>query len=967
MVRREVVLDGTWQFLLDPADRYADALPDAGAFESPIRVPGSWEEQGYGDESPFAQIDTWTKTRQYVGAAWYRTTFDWHEADQAIATGRGAADDRETDQAIAADQGAACWQLTLKGVRWTSEAWVNGSYAGLQDSLSAPHVHSLNREALRPGTNDLLIRVDNRMRLPLADSHIHTRHTATEWGGIAGGATLSALPRLRIAQLAVTPDVEAGAFHCRVKLNGDAGLAPLADAKYALLARFRAPDGRVSEAEASCDGETVSWTCSLGSEPVLWSDANPQLYEAEFLLQHEGDIVDRQTRRVGLRQLRAAGKQLLLNGQPVFLRGYVDCCIFPLTGYPVWDKAHYERQFRIAKSYGFNHVRLHGWNAPEPFWEAADEAGMLVQTELPHWSAHYQPRGAKPPEAVDAFLEAELVRIYETLNAHPSFVLFSLGNELIEDNGHERLNELVRLARTLDPSRLVTDNTGFGQLPEQDREGDFFIQSFNWHKPLKTEEIALPETNRDFSALTRLTDKPVIGHEHAQFAMYVRPQEKTKYTGVLRPTWLDAIEETLQRQGLTDRIDELIEASGRHLARSLKEAMERIRRTPDAAGVQLLDIRDFPGQGHATTGLLDVFWDCKGVLDAGQALAFNGPTVVLMACERRTWYAGERLQARLSISHYGEAESLQGRLAWRLRRGEDVLAEGELPASGIRRGEVAEVGVAGWRVPASDTDASAVVLEAWWRDDGVAQGSENRAIRNEWTFWTFPQVRRFAQASSVWSSASVLKTALYGATVEPNSRFDARTYPAERGVRLAIVERLTTNVLQYLTGGGSVWMLAGASELYDAVMTKYLPVFWNYLMFSEQAGGTMGAVVREHPALGGFPRDGYSDWQWYHLFNGSPAICLDAVPEILPLIEPIDNFNRAKRLAYMFEARVGSGRLFVTSLNFRDPDDWKRPESAYLFREILHYLLGEAFRPDRSITVGQLLSLFRLRGIHTFM
>src|SRR5690606_18007596 len=120
-----------------------------------------------------------------------------------------------------------------------------------------------------------------------------------------------------------------------------------------------------------------------------------------------------------------------------------------------------------------------------------------------------------------------------------------------------------------------------------------------------------------------------------------------------------------------------------------------------------------------------------------------------------------------------------------------------------------------------------------------------------------------------------------------------------------------------------------------------LPVFWNYLMFSEQAGGTMGAVVREHPALGGFPHDGYSDWQWYHLFNGSPAICLDGVPEILPLIEPIDNFNRAKRLAYMFEARVGSGRLFVTSLNFRDPDDWKRPESAYLFREILHYLLGE--------------------------
>src|SRR5690606_1170781 len=144
-------------------------------------------------------------------------------------------------------------------------------------------------------------------------------------------------------------------------------------------------------------------------------------------------------------------------------------------------------------------------------------------------------------------------------------VMFSMGNELIEDDGHERLNEWVRLARQLDPSRIVTDNTGFGQLPEQDREGDCFIQSFNWHRPLRTEEIAIPATNRDFSALTRLTDKPVVGHEHAQFTMYVRPQEKAKYTGVLQPTWLDTIEETLKRKGLADRVDAFIDASGRHL------------------------------------------------------------------------------------------------------------------------------------------------------------------------------------------------------------------------------------------------------------------------------------------------------------------------------------------------------------------------------------------------------------------
>ncbi|MFB9279568.1 glycoside hydrolase family 2 protein [Cohnella cellulosilytica] len=977
MSRRETVLDGEWEFLLDPEDRYKDAPPNASAFGSgSINVPGSWEEQGYGAEPAFPQIDTWTKLREYVGAGWYRKTVRIERMD-----------------------GGTQWALELAGVRWTTEVWVNGIFVGLRDSLSAVHRYELGDE-LSEGDNELIVRVDNRMRLPLADSHIHTRHTATEWGGITGGVALVELPAVGLGRLSLTPDPSAGAFRCRIEVP--AGEKERAGCE--IQVRFRAPNGEVFSALAPVarDGET-ELVCALGDAPAFWSDRNPQLYEAEFLLKRGEETLDRVTRRTGLRLLTASGKRLELNGGAVWLRGYVDCCVFPLTGYPVWDKAHYERQFRIARSYGFNHVRLHGWNAPEPFWEAADEAGMLVQTELPHWSAHYQPRGGKPPEEVDAFLQAELERIYESLNAHPSFVLFSMGNELTEDNGHERLNELVRYARKLDPARLVTDNTGFGQLPEQDREGDFFIPSFNWHVPLKTEEIALPETNRDFSAVARLTDKPVLGHEHAQFTMYARPEEKAKYTGVLRPTWLETIEETLRAKGLEERVEEWIEATGVHQVRALKEAMERARRTPGAAGVQLLDIRDFPGQGHATTGLLDVFWDSKGTIEPERALDFNGPTVLLMACEGRTLFAGETMDVRVLLSHYGEEQELNGRVGWRLLRKayapdadecgtiasvrdaadkergaaapvagtvvkkggreEILLSEGELVVASAARGSVEEIDAIRIGLPAGAA-ASELVLEVWWADR--ERLAEDREIRNVWSFWSFPRVR-YENAESVWSSAPALKTALYGASFEPNAKFDPFVYPSRKGVKLAIVERLTTNVLQYLNGGGRVWLLAGESELYDAPMTKYLPVFWNYLMFSEQAGGTMGAVVRPHPALGRFPHDGRSDWHWYHLFNGTPAICLDTVPEVEPIVEIVDNFNRVKRLASAFEARVGQGRLFVTTLAFRSPPDWKRPESAYLFGEMLAYLLGDDFRPSARITVGQVLGLFRLRGIHSFL
>lgn len=929
-------MDGQWQFLLDPDNDYIAGPPAAERFgDGTIRVPGSWEEQGYGEEPRLRQIDTWTKKREYHGAAWYRKLIHIDRAAEG------------TD-----------WSLTLAGVRWTTEVWVNGAFIGIQDSLSVAHVHELEG-ALKAGDNELVIRVDNSMRLPLEDSHIHTRHTATTWGGITGGARLEARPRVGLRRVTVIPDPSNGAFRCRIETKLDGGESE----GMAIEACFRSPAGEVFEASVSCDAEAVELVCSVGSAPALWSDSAPQLYEAEFVLKREGVELDRMTRRTGLRLLAASGKQLELNGQPVWLRGYVDCCIFPLTAYPVWDKAHYERQFRVAKSYGFNHVRLHSWSAPEPFWEAADEAGMLVQTELPHWSALYQPRDAQPPQAADAYLQAELERIYERLNAHPSFVLFALGNELVEDNGSVRLNELVRLAKRIDPTRLVTDNTGFGQLPEQDREGDFFIPSFNWHTPLKTEEIAMPATNRDFSAVAGLTAKPVIGHEHAQFTMYARPKEKEKYTGVLQPTWLDTIEETLRDKGLDGRVEEWIEATGVHQARALKESMERTRRTPGAAGVQLLDIRDFPGQGHATTGLLDVFWDSKGTIEPARVLDFNGPTVLLMACEGRTLFAGETMKVRLMISHYGEEPSLTGRVGWRLSSGTRTLVEGELTADGIARGSVTEVGTVAVGTESFES-AVQMALEVWWIDVGGL--SDSRSIRNEWSFWSFPRVRH-EQAAAVWSSVPSMKTALYGAIHEPNHKFDPFTYPSHRGVRLAIVERLTTNVLQYLVGGGSVWLLAGESELYDAPMTKYLPVFWNYLMFSEQAGGTMGAMMHAHPALGGFPHDGCSDWQWYHLFNGTPAICLDTVPHVKPIVEIVDNFNRAKRLASVFEAQVGQGRLFVSSLAFRAPADWKRPESAYLFGELLNYVTGEDFRPEAKLTVGQVLGLFRLRGIHSFL
>ena len=215
------------------------------------------------------------------------------------------------------------------------------------------------------------------------------------------------------------------------------------------------------------------------------------------------------------------------------------------------------------------------------------------------------------PEEVHAFLKRELDRVVPMLNAHPSFVLLSLGNELIKADGHPGLNELVNRARELDPTRLYTDNTGFGSASGRPGRRLFHPEP-ELAPAARTDLSATPDTREDFRRVTQADAAPILAHEHGQYTMYVRPSEAEKYTGIFEPSWLYSVEESLAKKGLTERVDSFFEASGIHLIRSIKENIERMRRTPGLSGFQYLDLRDFPGQGHNTIGLSTYSGTAKG-------------------------------------------------------------------------------------------------------------------------------------------------------------------------------------------------------------------------------------------------------------------------------------------------------------------------------------------------------------------
>src|SRR5690606_10297351 len=198
------------------------------------------------------------------------------------------------------------------------------------------------------------------------------------------------------------------------------------------------------------DGESVRFAVEIPmrGDLALWDEFNPALYEVEAgLSASAGRYADQRVERFGMRQMTTDGKRLLLNGRPVFLRGNLECCIFPGTGYPPPDVESWARLYATARSYGLNHLRFHSYCPPEAAFTAADEAGFLLEVALPVWNINI---GRDPGR--DGFLRAEGQRIQDAYGNHPSFVMLALGNELQGD--WDFMNALTEELRQRDPRRL---------------------------------------------------------------------------------------------------------------------------------------------------------------------------------------------------------------------------------------------------------------------------------------------------------------------------------------------------------------------------------------------------------------------------------------------------------------------------------------------------------------------------------
>jgi len=914
--QKEIDMAGDWNFKIDSLDLGETENWFTSTLDDVVKLPGSMVENGKGND--IAVNTNWTgnmwndslwykdprmkKYRQkgnvkipfwlqpvkdYKGAAWYQKKVvipeDWN--NQNI-------------------------NLHLERVHWESTVWVDDKKVGIQNTLATSHDYDLS-DFLSAGAHTISIRVDNRVKdiNVGVDAHSISDNTQSNWNGIVGDIQLKATPKLSLGVVKLYPDV----LNKRVKVIATIdGYSENSNATLMLQAKEKLVGGAVlgevkKEVSLNSNNE-VEVTYDMGDNPKLWDEFNPNLYEMQLTLKSDEGI-DKKRIDFGMREFKADGTVFKINGRPLYLRGTLECAIFPKTGYPPTDVDSWKRIFKIIQAHGLNHMRFHSWCPPEAAFKAADEMGVYIQAEASAWLANL---GDGTP--VDKWLYKEGEAIINAYGNHPSFVMMTYGNEPSGKHHKEYLTKYVDHFKALDNRRLYTSGAGYPYLENMDYYNHRGPRIQGWNENLKSIINAKPpQTEFDWGKFIDKTPMPYVSHEMGQWCVYPNFKEMSKYTGVLKPKNFEIFKESLEENGMEKLADSFLLASGKLQTLCYKADIEAALRTKGMAGFQLLDLHDFPGQGTALVGVLDAFWDEKGYVSPEEFKQFSGEMVPLARLQQRTFKNTDTLSADIEIAHFGENELKNVVPEWTLTEPDgSVFAKGELNNTDISIGNGIQLGTINQPLH-SITKAQKLTLNVMVNN-----------FKNSWDIWVYP------------SQKQSIKT--------------DRDYK--------VVSKLDPKAIKYLQNGGNVLLNITkgdiAPEYGGDIGIGFSSIFWNTSWTKEQKPHTLGILCNpEHPALANFPTEYHSNWQWWDAMSHSNVIIFDEMPELNPIVRVIDDWFKNRKTALIFEAKVGKGKLLFSGIDLHTNLN-ERLEAQQLLYSLENYINGEAFNPKTSITIQQL-------------
>jgi hypothetical protein len=914
-----ISLAGTWKLRLDPGNVGVRDSWQTAIFADSLKIPGSLTENNIGEtvsvttqwtcgildsswfnEEKYAQYRLpgniklpffLTPNKHYVGAAWYQREIlipaEWKNKDV---------------------------HLYLERAHWETRVWLDGTPFGVQNSLCTPHEYALG--VIKPGRHRLVIRVDNTLKVQVGkDAHSISDQTQTNWNGMIGRLELQGYDHLRIVDLQVYPDIQRRSARIRCTVGNAARDSARVDIALTARAvngsRQNFPPGIALRKTIASGQTTLEADVAMGSDCQLWDEFTPLYYALDAsLTSHVGKrtVGDHRSISFGMREFRTRGTNFTLNGRVTFLRGTLECCVFPLTGYPPPDVPEWERVFKAAKAHGLNHIRFHSWCPPEAAFEAADRLGLILHVETPVWTRLGE------DAATDAFIYAESDRILKEYGNHPSFCMLAVGNEPSGEKQKEFLTAIVSFWRRNDPRRLYTTSAGWPVLPVSDYHSTPEPRVHSWANAMQCRFNTQPlSTDIDYFSIISRYEVPTVSHEIGQWCAFPDLKETAQYTGILKAGNSEIVRDDLKRKRMLDRAEDFLRASGKLQVLEYKEEIEAALRTKGFGGFQLLGLNDFPGQGTAPVGVLNAFWRSKGYIEPEEFRRFCSATVPLMRMKKVVWTSGEEFAAEAQFANYSASDLRDILPEWSLK-----LPDGTLIASGLFERQTVPQGVV------SHLGNATVALRAIARATRLTLtlALKGTAYSNSWDLWVYPD-----------------------------------RLPIHQPDDLIVAHEITQDVEEALLKGKKVLLLENPKLVNSHVPPGFSSIFWTS---SAQPPNTLGILCDpKHPIFADFPTEYHSTWHWWDIVSNSKSMILDSLPAgVHPLVQIIDAWNMNRKLGLLFEAKVGQGRLLVCSIDLSTGLD-NRPVARQLLGSIMAYVSGSAFQPREAVELTSIRRLFR--------
>ena len=483
-----------WGFFQNAKPQRPEDLIEYDFDKSPtMQIPGDWNTQ---DERLFF----------YEGTVWFKKSF------QAVPM-----QDYRT-------------LLYFGAVNYDCHVWVNGKEVGHHVGGFTPFNYDIS-DLLIEGENTIIVKVDNKRHAEDVPTQIF------DWwnyGGITRDVKLIKVPPVYLEDynLQLT-SLEGRQLSFSVKLN-----KPEADHTVTLSI----PELKIKKTIKTAADGTAS--INMKAKPQLWCPENPKRYQVEITLDNS-TICD----SIGFRMIETRGKQILLNGQPIFLKGISIHEEKPNGGGRANSTEDAHTLLSWAKELGCNFVRLAHYPHNEYMVREAERMGILVWSEIPcYWTIAW-----KNPKTYENACN-QLTDMISRDHNRANIIIWSIANETPHSAERDAfLSRLAKQARSLDSTRLISmamEVTGASNYVNRlnDNMNEYvdvvsFNQYIGWY--------------RDVNDAPKMTweipyDKPVIISEFGGGA-------KFGYHGAKNQRWTEEFQENLYRENtaMLDKIDGL--------------------------------------------------------------------------------------------------------------------------------------------------------------------------------------------------------------------------------------------------------------------------------------------------------------------------------------------------------------------------------------------------------------------------